>query len=273
MTIAAVNGVELYYEEHGSGQPLLLIHGTGAYADQWAPVLEGLATTYRVISYDRRGFARSATAARGGLADQTRDAAALLDALDASPAVVVGWSGGGVIALDLAASYPAQVKELVLAEPAVSMLLHPTRSSVAMSARFTAHRARRNQRAAAQTMYRWAGGYTTGGNAYDGYSAEWQEQMCAHAATTTREMDQLLRPYPSRKAIRSITCPVTMIDGDLSDPAFVKAAASVRRLLPQARSVLLTGAAHMLHIDQPQQWVDAVVSLQAPEAQALRWPA
>ena len=115
MATIEVNGAALHYEERGSGPPLLLVHGTGSYADVWSPVLDGLARTYRVIAYDRRGFARSSDAPRGALADQARDAAQLLEALDAFPATVVGWSGGGVIALDLAASYRDLVAALVLA--------------------------------------------------------------------------------------------------------------------------------------------------------------
>jgi pimeloyl-ACP methyl ester carboxylesterase len=51
---------------------------------------------------------------------------------------------------------------------------------------------------------------------------------------------------------------VTVIEGDLSDPAFATADALVMSLLPQARKVSLPGAAHMLHIDQPESWVEIV---------------
>lgn len=261
MASLTVNGAELYYEERGTGAPMLLMHGTGAYADLWDPVLDRLASNYRVISYDRRGFARSSAAPRAALAEQARDAAALLRALDAFPATVVGWSGGGVVALDLASSAPDSVTALVLAEPAVHMSTRPTRSIVAMQTRASIQRyARRDPGAAAQTMYRWVSGYTTGGNAFDTLPQAWRDQMTAHGASTVREMNQLLRPYPSRSGIRSITCPVTVIEGELSDPAFRQADALVARLLPHARTVVLPGAAHFLHIDQPQGWVGAVLS-------------
>jgi pimeloyl-ACP methyl ester carboxylesterase len=135
MASETVNGVALHYEERGSGPPLLLVHGTGTYADIWSAVLDGLARSYRVIAYDRRGFARSSSAPGGGLAEHARDAAALLDALGASPATVMGWSGGGVIALDLAASFPDCVAALVLAEPAVHLTTHPSRGALAMTIR------------------------------------------------------------------------------------------------------------------------------------------
>jgi pimeloyl-ACP methyl ester carboxylesterase len=259
MASEMINGAVLYYEERGSGPPLLLVHGTGAYADIWSPVLDGLARSYRVIAYDRRGFARSSSAPRGGLSEHARDAAALLKALGASPATVVGWSGGGVIALDLAASFSDCVTALVLAEPAVHLTTHPSRGALAMTARSGFHRyVRRDPASAALAMYQWASGYKTGGNAFDGLPEVWREQMLANAPTTLREMDQMIRPYPTRAAIRSIACPVTVIEGDLSDPAFANADAFVMRLLPQARKVSLPGAAHMLHIDQPENWVEVV---------------
>jgi pimeloyl-ACP methyl ester carboxylesterase len=259
MATQSVDGADLYYEEHGSGPPLLLIHGTGFYADVWSPVLDGLSRRHRVISYDRRGFARS-SGTPGQLADHADDAAALLDALDASPAAVVGWSGGGVIALDLASSAPDHVRTLVLAEPAVHMLTHPTLATVATSVNQAFQRfVRRDPAAAAAAMYRWAGGYKTGGNAFDKFPPTWREQMLGHAPAALREMDQVRLPYPSRAAIRSIKCPVTIIEGELSDPAFVKADAFLMRQLPQAQLALLPGAAHMLHVDQPGGWVDLVV--------------
>ncbi|MDR7086352.1 pimeloyl-ACP methyl ester carboxylesterase [Aeromicrobium panaciterrae] len=259
MPTATVNGVELYYEERGSGPPLLLMHGTGAYADLWNPVLDGLARTYRVIAYDRRGFGRSSSAPRQGLAAQAKDAVALLKALGAAPAAVVGWSGGGVVALDLAASAPECVSELFLAEPAAHMSTHLTRSAFAMQTRASVQRyLRRSPGAAAQTMYRWASGSTSGGNTFDTLPEAWRDQMTENGPSTVREMDQLLRPFPSRKAIRSIACPVTILEGELSDPAFKIADAFVKRLIPHAKVISLPGAAHFLHIDQPQLWVDAI---------------
>ena len=259
MTTVQVNGTELYYEELGSGPPLLLVHGTGAYADLWTPVMDGLARSYRVIAYDRRGHGRSSTVRVRRFDEHVRDAAALLDALDAAPATVVGWSGGGAVALGLAVSSPESVAELVLAEPAVHMLTHPTRAVLAMQTRASIRRyVRRDAGAAAQTMYRWASGSTAGGNTFDTLPQAWQDQMTRNGPTTLREMDQLLPPYPSKSAIRSIACPVTIIEGELSDPAFKVADAFVERLLPNARLVRLSDAAHFLHIDQPDQWVQAL---------------
>ena len=121
----SVNGVELYYEKHGEGLPVLGIHGTPSSAVRWEEPAAELARICRCIIYDRRGFHRSErpepfTAV--DLADQVDDAAALLDALSATPAVVVGRSTGGEIALALAHRHPEKVTAQVLLEPAVFWL-------------------------------------------------------------------------------------------------------------------------------------------------------
>jgi esterase len=114
-----VNGVRLYYEQRGTGAPILCLHGAGSSAQLWAPALPELARLGRAIAYDRRGYSRSerpdpffATS----VAQHTDDAAALLDALGATPAVLIGRSYGGQIAIDLALRYPRHVHALVLLE-------------------------------------------------------------------------------------------------------------------------------------------------------------
>lgn len=113
-----VNGVTLYYEEHGAGAPILCIHGTGSSAAVWGGAAAELAKHGRTIVYDRRGFSRSERPEP--LVMDVRlhadDAAALLDALDAAPAVVIGRSQGGEVAVDLVLRHPDRVRALVLLE-------------------------------------------------------------------------------------------------------------------------------------------------------------
>ncbi len=100
-----INGIRLYCEEHGSGAPILCIHGAGSMALVWADAVDKLARLGRVIAYDRRGCARSERPQpyeRTSVAEHADDAAALLDVLATQPAVVVGRSYGGTIATDLA---------------------------------------------------------------------------------------------------------------------------------------------------------------------------
>lgn len=267
MTALRLSGVDLSYADLGSGDPLLLVHGTGAYSAIWGETPDRLAAFHRVIVYDRRGFGAS----RGDRArhphQHAEDAAALLEHLGAAPAVVVGWSGGGAIALDLAASRPDLVGSLVLIEPALSLILAPSPGTVRMSAQVQfRRRVLRDERAAAATMYRWANSYTTGGNGFDQLPPEEQEGMLAHAHSTLVEMDQVTRPFPSSKVVSGIGCPVTCLQGSLSDPVFPRAVSRLRSRLPQTRVVEIEGGAHMLHRDQPDEWVRAVLDAAQPVA-------
>jgi esterase len=123
---AHVNGIRLYYDERGSGPPILCIHGAGTSAQLWVEAVEKLAQLGRAIAYDRRGYGRSERPEPGervNVAEHAHDAAALLDALDATPAVVVARSYRGEVATDLALRYPDRVRALVLLEAAPVELL------------------------------------------------------------------------------------------------------------------------------------------------------
>src|SRR6266508_3342117 len=91
------DGVDLYYEEVGEGVPVLLIHPAGATASTWGSATEELARIGRVITYDRRGYARSGGETVRLISTHTADAAALLQYLGTAPAVVVGTSAGAAI--------------------------------------------------------------------------------------------------------------------------------------------------------------------------------
>src|SRR5688500_13379567 len=94
-------GVPLAYAERGAGPPVLLVHGLASDAEAQAPVAEALAADARVVAYDRRGYGGSgAPEAYAGttVEEQAEDAAALLRALDAAPAVVAGDGFGALIA-------------------------------------------------------------------------------------------------------------------------------------------------------------------------------
>ena len=109
-------GVTLHVESHGTGRPLLLIGGIPAIADDWAPIVPGLAQGgRRVIAFDNRGCgASTVTPGPYTTAGMAADALALLDALGVARADVFGMSLGGMIAQELAIAAPERVGRLVL---------------------------------------------------------------------------------------------------------------------------------------------------------------
>jgi pimeloyl-ACP methyl ester carboxylesterase len=114
----AVNGTVLHFEEAGSGESLLLLHGGGGTAMlHFRKEIAELASLYHVIAPDMRGYGSSSpprTFEGDFYTQDGEDAAALLRALSVSPAHVCGWSDGAIVALILAADYPELVRTLCI---------------------------------------------------------------------------------------------------------------------------------------------------------------
>ncbi len=108
--------VRIAWERQGAGPPVLLVHGLGYARWGWEPVLPGLAERFDVISFDNRGIGESdAPPGPYSVAELAADAVRVLDEAGVERAHVVGTSLGGMVAQELALSYPARVDRLVLA--------------------------------------------------------------------------------------------------------------------------------------------------------------
>ena len=108
--------LDMWVERRGSGPDVLLIAGLGDPAEAWQFQLDGLADRYRLTAYDNRGMGRTPLPAEPfSVATMADDAAALLRALDVPATHVAGFSGGSVIAQELALRHPGLVRSLVLA--------------------------------------------------------------------------------------------------------------------------------------------------------------
>jgi pimeloyl-ACP methyl ester carboxylesterase len=119
---APVNGLNLYYETHGSGRPLVLLHGGLGSGEMFGPVLPALADHHQVIAVDLQGHGRTADIERPIHIDtMADDVAALIDHLGLDKPDVVGYSLGGGVALMTAVKYPEKVGRLV----AASVYLRP----------------------------------------------------------------------------------------------------------------------------------------------------
>lgn len=118
MATANVNGVELYYEEHGAGEPILFHHGFTGSHDGYVPIAERLRDRYRCILMDSRGAGDSERPAGGYTLEQyAADAVGLLDHLGIGSAAYVGHSMGGGIGFLLGLDYPERFTRLVLVTP------------------------------------------------------------------------------------------------------------------------------------------------------------
>lgn len=124
-----INGATLYVEEHGVGDPLVLVHAGLLASASWAGLVPWLAEQYRVITFDNRGHGRSTnppgTLSYELLADDT---AALVDALGLAAPYVGGWSDGGEVALQFGLRYPGRARALIAGGTSLELGSEKTRA-------------------------------------------------------------------------------------------------------------------------------------------------
>jgi pimeloyl-ACP methyl ester carboxylesterase len=116
MPSAIVNGVDLYYECHGKGKPLMLIAGLACDSQSWQPVVEDLSRRYLVILVDNRGAGRTKPHdVEINIQSIADDCIALIEYLGLSSVTLLGHSMGGFVALDCAIRHPEYISRLILA--------------------------------------------------------------------------------------------------------------------------------------------------------------
>jgi pimeloyl-ACP methyl ester carboxylesterase len=114
MPYAAVNGLEMYYEVHGDGTPLLLLHGgSGSIPEKWLPLFS---PHFRVVAPEQMGHGRTGDLVGRAFHyhDMAEDTVELIRRLGVDRAVVVGYSDGGIIGLDIAIHHPELVSKLAV---------------------------------------------------------------------------------------------------------------------------------------------------------------
>ncbi len=216
-------GVPLAYAESGSGPTVLLIHGMAADRSVWADAAAALAGDARVISYDRRGYGGSGAPEpyeRTTVAEQAEDAAALLEALGAAPAVACGVDIGALAILDLLLRRPGLVRAAVLVDVPAFQLVPEANEALAA------------ERALLEEALR-AGGP-------EAAVAAWlADRGIARAPASPRAFfadfgGQSTLPL-TRRGLRGIEVPAAVIDGPAAPPHVRAAGDAVARLLPGAR--------------------------------------
>lgn len=135
MPFASINGIELYYETHGEGEPLVFAHGAGGNHISWWQQVPHFRARYKCITFDHRGFGRSVDPPGGpGGAAFVKDLSALLDLLDLERVNLVAQSMGGWTALGFTLDHPGRVRTLVMADT-YGGLISPELDALRASAR------------------------------------------------------------------------------------------------------------------------------------------
>jgi pimeloyl-ACP methyl ester carboxylesterase len=259
-----VNGVRLYHELHGSGDPLALVHGSWGDATGWAFVLPHLAESFRVLVYDRRGHSRSERPdTPGNLDEDGDDLAALLEALEMAPAHVVTNSLGGIVSLRLAARRPELFRSLYCHEPPLWGLLEDdpesqdllrdgTRSVGELAGKIAAGD---HEGAARQ----FAEEVAFGPGAWENeLPPEVRAIMIQNAPTFLDELQDLNLLTIQDDVLARIEVPVHLSDGTDSPPTFGRVVDRLVERIPGATRETIEGTGHVPHMTHPERYVDLV---------------
>jgi pimeloyl-ACP methyl ester carboxylesterase len=265
MTTVRVDEVELFFKEAGEGSPVLLIQPSGFNADTWGAVFDQLARDHRVIAYDRRGFSRSVHPPIKDHHRHAEDAAALLAELDAVPATVVGYSSGGLVALDLAVGHREAVSSLVLIEPPFEGRKQVDLSLAGTFVKTQILRRMKGDVAAAENFVRWTSGYAGGGTSWDEIPEERKDVVRGNATALLEEIRAPDPPNLAHERLASISCPVTCVTGELSQPWFHKTTRAVESVIPQARTRTIDRSNHAFSWLKPAA-LAAVIHEAVPES-------
>lgn len=258
-TWVPVAGGTLAATAEGSGDAVLVVP-TALSVDELVPLMgQGLLRDrYRVITFDRRGYGSSATAGgAASIATDARDCLAVLSALDALPAHVIGVSYSAAVALNLAGQSPAAVRSLTIVEP-------PPRHVPAAPAFLAANQhlldlyQREGVTVALEAIMTMLVG------------SGWRPRQEALAPGSVARMERDADAFFSRdipalvswtygpdQAAR-VTVPVLYVGGTESGPWFRQTQAWVSTLFPAAQNVTIEGAGHDLALTHPRELATAI---------------
>ena len=224
MTYAPVNGLTFYYEIHGSGRPLVLLHGGLLTIDlSFGPLVELLAASRQVIAVELQGHGHTADTGRPMTIEALAgDVVALLDQLGVAEADLFGFSLGGIVAYAVALGAPARVRRLIVAS--ADPHRPPGRESVPLD----------DERMPTSADFR---------EMRDAYSAVAPDP--AHFEEFAARASAMVHEFPGwTDELRSLRAPTLLIFGD-RDFSPLPDVVELFELLPNAQLAVLPGTTHM----------------------------
>lgn len=240
------DGVEIYYEVHGDGPPLLLTHGYSLTSETWHGQIEALSKHHKLVLWDMRGHGQSDypdDPAAYSEALTVADMAALLDAVGADKAIVGGLSLGGYMSLAFYRTHPERVRALLIIDTGPGFKKDDAREVWNKRAHVTGDRFDREGLEALKSAGRDGSGVT--------------HRDARGLARAARGM----MPQRDARVIESlpnIKVPSLVVVG-ADDTPFLAASDYMAAKIPGAQKVVVPAAGHLVNIDQPQAFIEAVL--------------
>ena len=256
--IARVNGTGLYYEMTGKGFPLVLLSGGGTLDRRaWDNQFEIFAKHYQVIRYDIRGIGKSERPSKPF--SHSRDLYALLKFLKVRKAHVIGLSFSGAIAIDFALEHPEMVDHLILAATGTSSDAK-SKANVDSVLALTAMAKKEGFPRMVQFLLDLPFFISQENKAA-------QEKM-RQIYLDNRDMFESEFPLivlwqptepPASGRLSEIRAPVLIIEAENDHPAYKEITGKLVSGIKAAKNVVIPGGAHLLHLDKPKEFNEAVL--------------
>lgn len=274
-----VNGTALEYTEIGAGEPVVFVHGSASDYRTWQLQQEAFSERFRVISYSRRYHWPNEPIQAGAdysMAEHIADLRAVLHALNAAPAHVVGHSYGAFVCLLLAQREPRLVQTLVLSEPPVITLFVSNTPKPLELLKLLATRPRTAaaiiklgatglgpatvaaERGDVEETLRLSGTAILGRSAYAGLSEDRKEQALINTIPAELTGSGFL-PVEAGQ-LRGVTTPTLLLTGQSSPRVFHRLADRLEELLPRTERAEIPEASHIMHEDNAPAYNAFVLS-------------
>lgn len=260
------DGVTLYFEDDGGGEPVLLIHGHTMDRRVWEPLLpQLLAADLRVVRPDLRGHGRSSCPNAGyHWTHHAADMRAVIGAIGIGAAHVVGFSIGGGIAIEMAHSMPEVVKGLVLIAPV--MPDRPFEPAFMENLREVA-RVARSAGIEAAMKGPWAASPLFQASLEKPRVRESLADMISDfpgAEYLATARDRIDRPFIVPERLETIGVPTRIVIGELEMAGFRTFADEAASGIPGARIDVLAGSGHLLPLEEPESIARIIIEAASP---------
>jgi pimeloyl-ACP methyl ester carboxylesterase len=246
--------IELYYEEHGAGEPLVLIPGFGNGLWIWFKQTSALASRFRTITFDPRGISRSeATDEPISIRQIADDVAALLRGLELERAHILGASFGGFVAQEFALAYPQLTRSLTLCCTSFGGPHHVPPPLSTLQAIASTKGLNTEERVRENLLLAFSPDYL----AENGEEAEHViELRAANPVPEYAYMHQLQAAmvFNTEARVSEITAPTLVITGDADIIVPSENSRNLAALIPGARLVIVEGGSHTFFIERAEEF-------------------
>lgn len=249
-----VRDVELSYQIEGQGLPLVLIHGLGSSARDWERQVPAFCEQYRVLTFDLRGHGQSAKPPGPySISLFAEDTARLIQGLGLGPAHVLGISLGGMIALQLAVSAPAQVKSLIVVNAGPEFIVRTARERLMVLQRQAIVRLL-GMRRMGQVLSKRLLPQPEHAELRRVFVERWAE----NDPRAYRASMLALVGWSVTEQLDAVRCPTLVIAADHDYTPVAAKEAFVRRL-PRGELAVIPDSRHATPVERPEAFNDAVI--------------